>query len=82
MAMNNQRGKNTRRRAKPVSAPKRRLRQLDGVDNIDTNDYEFLRLFITEHGKILPSRMTGASSKQQRQIRSGIRKLRVMGLVQ
>ena len=82
MSMNNQRGKNTRRRAKPVKAPKRRLRQLDGVDDIDTNDFEFLRQFITEHGKILPSRMTGASSKQQRQIRRGIRKLREMGLVQ
>lgn len=82
MAMTNQRGKNTRRSAKPARAPKRRLRQLDGVDNIDTNDVEFLRQFVTEHGKILPSRMTGASSKQQRQVKRGIRKLRVMGLVQ
>ena len=58
-------------------APKR----LEGVEQIDYKDAELLRRFMTEHGKILPRRTTYASSKQQRSIRSAIRRARVMGLL-
>ncbi len=73
--------RNSRRRAKAPRAPRRRARQLDGVTDIDTNDFEFLREFVTEHGKILPSRLTGTTAKQQRMVKRGVRKLRVIGLV-
>lgn len=73
--------RNSRRRAKAPRAPRRRARQLEDVTDIDTNDFEFLREFVTEHGKILPSRLTGTTSKQQRLVKRGVRKLRVMGLV-
>ncbi|MDE0839261.1 MAG: 30S ribosomal protein S18 [Kiritimatiellae bacterium] len=76
------RGKSNRRAKSARPTPKRRVRQLDGVESIDTNDHEFLRQFVTEHGKIVPARITGASAKQQRGIKRGVRKLRVMGLVQ
>lgn len=62
-------------------APRKRSRFLEGVKDIDLNDFEFLRQFVTEHGKIVPSRLTGASAKQQRQIKQGIRRARVMGLI-
>ena len=48
---------------------------------IDIHDYDLLQRFTTEHGKMLPSRLTGASAKQQRQIRHAIRRARTMGLV-
>ncbi len=82
MASYPKRGKGTRKRAKATRTTKRRVRQLDGITTVDTNDFEFLRQFVTEHGKIVPARLTGASAKQQRQIKRGVRKLRVMGLVQ
>lgn len=82
MASHPKREKGTRERVKATRAPKRRVRQLDGIESVDTNDFELLRQFVTEHGKIVPARLTGASAKQQRQIKRGVRKLRVMGLVQ
>ncbi len=54
---------------------------LEGVENIDYKDAELLKRFMTERGKILPRRTTSASAKQQRQIRSAIRRARVMGLL-
>jgi small subunit ribosomal protein S18 len=62
-------------------ALKRRSRYLEGVREIDFRDYELLRRFLTDHGKIVPSRFTGATPKQQRQIARAIRRARVMGLL-
>jgi small subunit ribosomal protein S18 len=59
---------------------RKRSRYLDGVIDIDPRDYELLRKFLTEHGKLLPARLTGASARQQRQIKRAIRRARVMGL--
>ncbi len=61
--------------------PRKRSRFLEGVKTIDVNDHEFLRQFVTEHGKIVPARMSGASAKHQRLIKNGIRRARVMGLI-
>jgi len=54
---------------------------LEGVQEIDYKDHELLRKFMTEEGKILPRRTTGANAKQQRQITRAIRKARVLGLL-
>jgi small subunit ribosomal protein S18 len=51
------------------------------VTNIDERDYDLLKQFVTEHGKIIPSRLTGATAKQQRQIKRGVRNARTMGLL-
>jgi small subunit ribosomal protein S18 len=56
-------------------------RYLEGVKDIDPNNYELLGKFVTDHGKIIPSRLTGASAKQQRQIKRAVRRARVMGLL-
>jgi small subunit ribosomal protein S18 len=60
---------------------KKMSRYLEGVKDIDINDHDFLRKFVTEHGKIIPARMTGATAKQQRQIKAGVRRARTMGLI-
>lgn len=60
---------------------RKRSRFLEGVTDININDHEFLKKFVTEHGKIMPARLTGASAKQQRQIRQGVRRARTMGLL-
>ena len=60
---------------------KRRSRHLDDVTHIDPNDIEFLNKFTTEHGKILPARLTGASPLQQRRIKRAVRRARVMGFL-
>jgi small subunit ribosomal protein S18 len=60
---------------------RRRSRFLEGVKEIDFRDYELLRRFVTEQGKIMPARFTGAGPKQQRQIARAIRRARVMGLL-
>jgi len=59
----------------------RRSRHAEKIKELDGNNYELLRRLMTDHGKILPSRITGVSAKQQRQIRRYVRRARVMGLV-
>lgn len=54
---------------------------LKGVDEIDYKDAELLKKFMTERGKILGRRLTGASAQQQRQIKRAIRRARVVGLL-
>jgi len=63
------------------STGKRRSRHLDGVTNIDWRDYGLLQKFVTEHGKILPTRMTGTTAKQQRQLKRAVRRARAIGLL-
>lgn len=63
------------------SAIRRRVRVLEDVRDVDIRDYDLLRRFVTDHGKIMPSRFTGTSPKQQRMIARAIRRARVMGLL-
>ena len=63
------------------SGVRKKSRYLEGVRDIDPNDHDLVSNFLTDHGKIIPSRLTGATPKQQRQIKRGIRRARVMGLV-
>ena len=60
---------------------KRRSRHMEGVKEIDVHDIDFLRKLMTEHGKILPARLTGATPIQQRRIKKAIRRARTMGLL-
>ena len=72
-------GRRAIRRNEPVT--RRRSKCLEDVKNIDMDDAEFLSQFVTEQGKIIPARLTGASAKQQRQIKQGVRRVRVIGLL-
>lgn len=69
------------RRRDDDAGARRRAPRMEGVKEIDINDAEFLRQFVTDHGKILPARLTGIPVKMQRQVRHGVRRCRVMGLL-
>ncbi|SCN47260.1 30S ribosomal protein S18 [methanotrophic endosymbiont of Bathymodiolus puteoserpentis (Logatchev)] len=48
---------------------------------IDYKNIEMLNEFVTETGKIVPSRITGTSAKHQRQITNAIKRARYIALV-
>lgn len=60
---------------------RKRQAAMDPNDLVDINNVEFLRRFVTEYGKIIPSRVTGVTALQQRHIKKGIRRARNMGLL-
>ncbi len=70
-----------RRESKGDEAGRTRARLLKADQQVDYRDYEFLRKFMTERGKIVPARITGANAKQQRQVKRAIRRARTMGLL-
>ncbi len=53
----------------------------EGVKEIDYKDTELLKEFITETGKIVPSRTTGTGAKYQRQLTNAIKRARYMALL-
>ena len=48
---------------------------------IDYKNVDLLKSFLTERGKILPSRISGTSARYQRLIATAIKKARTMALV-
>ncbi len=50
-------------------------------DEIDYKDLELLRQYITETGKIVPSRITGASARHQRLLAQVIKRARYLALL-
>ncbi len=53
----------------------------EGVAEIDYKDIATLKNYITESGKIVPSRITGTSAKYQRQLSSAIKRARFLALL-
>ncbi|MDF2690795.1 MAG: rpsR [Gammaproteobacteria bacterium] len=53
----------------------------DGAEMIDYKDINMLRNYISESGKIVPSRITGTSAKYQRLLASAIKRARYMALL-
>lgn len=49
--------------------------------SIDYKDLNTLKGYITESGKMVPSRITGASAKFQRQLSSAIKRARYLALL-
>lgn len=60
---------------------KRRLSPIKPGEAIDYKDVDLLRKFITERGKILPRRITGLTSKQQRDLTVAIKRARILALL-
>ena len=48
---------------------------------IDYKDAELLKSYITETGKIIPSRITGTSAKYQRMLATSIKRARFLALI-
>ena len=53
----------------------------ENVKEIDYKDLETLKQYITETGKIVPSRITGTSSRYQRQLAIAIKRARFLALL-
>ena len=53
----------------------------EGIKEIDYKDLDLLAPYITETGKIVPSRITGTSARYQRQLATAIKRARYLALV-
>lgn len=53
----------------------------EGVTEIDYKDIATLKGYITETGKIVPSRITGTRAKYQRQLATAIKRARYLALL-
>jgi len=53
----------------------------EGITEVDYKDLGLLKSFITETGKIIPSRVTGTKAKYQRQLSTAIKYARYLALL-
>ena len=53
----------------------------EGVQEIDYKDVATLKNYITEAGKIVPSRITAVSAKKQRDLAKAIKRARFLALM-
>ena len=53
----------------------------EGFTEIDYKDLDILKSYITETGKIIPSRNTGTKAKYQRQLASAVKHARFLALL-
>lgn len=60
---------------------KMRTLNADGVYEIDYKDINMLKNYISETGKIVPSRITGVQARFQRQLAKSIKHARFLGLL-
>ena len=62
-----------RRKSCPFSGPH--------APKIDYKDVKLLQRFVSERGKIVPSRITAVSTKKQRELAQAIKRARFLGLL-
>lgn len=61
---------------------RKKLSRINGEESIiDYKDLDLLREYITETGKIVPSRITGTSAKHQRELCKAIKRARMIALL-
>ncbi|PZO56054.1 MAG: 30S ribosomal protein S18 [Phormidesmis priestleyi] len=60
---------------------RRRVSPIQPDEKIDYKDVDLLRKYVTERGKILPRRITGLTSKQQRDLTKAIKRARIVALL-
>jgi small subunit ribosomal protein S18 len=62
---------------------RRKSDPLSGTDapKIDYKDVRLLQRYISERGKIVPSRITAVSAKKQRELARAIKRARFLGLL-
>lgn len=51
------------------------------IEEVDYKDVTILKGYITETGKIVPSRITGTKSRYQRQLATAIKRARFLALL-
>jgi len=52
-----------------------------GAPKVDYKNIRLLKKYVTENGKILPSRITSVSQKKQRELSTSIKRARNLGLI-
>ena len=52
-----------------------------GAPKIDYKDVKLLQRYVSERGKIVPSRITAVSAKKQRELAQAIKRSRFLGLL-
>jgi small subunit ribosomal protein S18 len=62
-----------RRKSCPFSGP--------NAPKIDYKDVKLLQRFVSERGKIVPSRITAVSTKKQRELAQAIKRARLLALL-
>ena len=62
-----------RRKSCPFSGP--------GAPEIDYKDTRLLSRYVSERGKIVPSRITAVSAKKQRELARAIKRARFLGIL-
>jgi len=62
-----------RRKSCPFSGP--------NAPKIDYKDVKLLQRFLSERGKVVPSRITAVSTKRQRELAQAIKRARFLGLL-
>ncbi len=73
MAMGPRRPFSRRRKSCPFSGP--------NAPAIDYKDVKLLSRYISERGKIVPSRISSVSAKKQRELARAIKRARFLGLL-
>ncbi len=53
----------------------------EGVQEIDYKDLATLKAYITENGKIVPSRISGTKVRYQRQLSTAVKRARYLALL-
>ncbi|PPR32177.1 MAG: 30S ribosomal protein S18 [Alphaproteobacteria bacterium MarineAlpha6_Bin6] len=53
----------------------------DGAPKVDYKNVKLLKRFISEKGKILPSRITSVSTKKQRELARAVKRARFLALL-
>lgn len=53
----------------------------EGITDIDYKDLNLLKAYVSESGKIVPSRITGTKAKYQRQLSTAIKRARHLALL-
>lgn len=68
---------------RPVFFRRRKVCPFSGPDaqRIDYKDIRLLQRFLTERGKIIPSRISSVSGKKQRELAAAIKRARFLALL-
>jgi len=53
----------------------------EGITQVDYKDINLLKAFVSESGKIVPSRITGTKAKYQRQLTTAVKRARFLALL-
>ena len=53
----------------------------EGIEEIDYKDLAVLKQYVSETGKIVPSRITGTKARYQRQLSTAVKRARYLALL-